>query len=939
MSYDLGTAHGKIVLDYNGDKAVGKAEDDIDKLKRKAKDGDKAVAGLGKSLSLLGRGVKLGAIVVALTNAAAQAGAFAIQIAGIVPQLASLLSLSAALPGIYAAIAVSVGVLKASFAGVSDAVTAAFDTESPEKFDAALKKLSPNAQAFAKALKASAPELTKIQQGIQDAFFSNNLEILLPRIVSGLKTLQPTLNGLASDFSRLAKGVVEFVVSGRTINFLSDATQTFRNQLAKLEPNILPVLEGLRAVGNVGLPLMDQLGTAVADVALRFGNWLNAIAADGRLQAWIDTALTTLQQLGTVIGNVFSIFNSLLTAAQATGGGLLGTIAEITGQFADFLKSAEGAEAVQTLFAGVLSVASQLAPVVTTLVRALAGALGPALQDIATEVGPVLLQTVEALAPAFAPLARAIADLLIAVAPLVPPIAKLAALLATVLAGGVSGLSSVLRPLTELLSGPFLDALEELAPVITDALTKALPLAADAGLQLAEALGPLVPAIVAFGIALAQALLPYLPQIMDAVEQLVPPLVELATLFAEQLAGALTDIIPHLPKIIGFLVGMQETILTMVGVGLQLLIFFTNLGKTLMGLPGVIGDAMASFGSAVAGAFTTAWNAVVEFGGQLLGWFQALPGRILDFLKAFPGMLGALFEQTLQTAAFLVGTGLGLIVGLVTKLPTRIGEALASLGVTIWTKVTEAWTGARTRFNEGVSRAVAAARALLPRIAQAIGNLPGQLATLARNAWNRLVDSFADGRNRAERTARDLPPRIVRALGNIGSSLYNSGVNLIQGLINGISSGIGRVLGMVGDLASRVKNAFNDALSIFSPSRVFFESGVNIDEGLIKGIRSRLEKVKKMAIALANSVIKPTVLLPAGAAGALSVGMNTQPTRTPIAEATAPRQFGPYHLEVDGQVLTSIVIDTVTGNPTVVSKAASEGSRRDSWAGSGRRGR
>lgn len=939
MSYDLGTAHGKIVLDYNGDQAVGKAESDIDRLKKKADQGDKSVGKLGKALGALGKGVSLGALVVGLTNGAAQAGALAIQVAGIVPQLVSIASLSAALPAVYASAAVAVGVLKASFAGIGEVVKEAFNTESPEKFNEALKKLSPNAQAFAIALREQAPALKEIQQGIQDAFFSNDFQGLLPRLAAGLKSMQPTLNGLAKDFGALGKSVAGFVLdSDASWEFLDNAAISLREQLAKIAPVIVPLLTGLRDVGTVGLPLMDRLGSAVAEVAGEFATWLSEIAADGRLQGWIDTALSTLNELGDVIGNVFSILNSVLGAAQATGGGLLGTLAEITGQFAAFLKSAEGSAAINALFSSILEIARQLAPVITTLVGALAGALGPALLRIATEIGPVLLETVEALAPAFAPLANAIADLLIAVAPLIPPIAKLVALLATALAGGVSGLASALGPVISMLSGGMLQALEELAPLVSEVLIQALPIAAEAGLELAKAFAPLVPAIVGFASALAQALLPHIPTLIDAAQRLIPPLVELATLFADQLAAGLIAIIPHLPAIIGFLVSMQSAIITLVGIGIKLIIFLNNLNQKFLALPGAIAGAMAGLREGVGNALGAVLGFLTSLGGQIISWFQTLPGRIIGFLKSLPGNLADIFETALNGAATIVGTIVGLIVGIVTKLPPRIGEALANLGSTLWARVTDAWNGARTRFSTGVSNATAAARLLPGRVASAVSALPGQLANVARNAWNRLVSAFNDGRNRAVANARELTGRIRSALGNIGSALYSAGANLIQGLINGISSGIGRVLNMVSGLASRVKGAFNSALQIFSPSRVFFDSGVNIDEGLINGIKAKLANVKRMAITLADTVISPTVTLPAGAAGALSVGMNTQPSRTAVENAADSRTFGPYPLILDGREIASFVIDTLTGNPTVVSKAANEGSRVKSWSGSGRVG-
>jgi phage-related protein len=859
MSYDLGTAHGKIVLDYDGKRDVDKAENDIDRLFRKARDGDRDLSKLGKTLGALGKGVVLTGIVAGLTSSAAQAGALAIQVAGIVPALTSILSLGAALPGLFVAAKVATGILKAALVGVEDAVKAAFNPEDAAAFAKALEKLSPAAREVAVGLRKIAPELVKFQQGLQEAFFRGmDLMDVMPRLRGIMSQLRAPTQGLAQDFGNIVRRFADFATEQKSVNFVRDAINSLRGAIQNIFPAFTPLLNGLRDVGTVGIPLMEQLGSAVGGVGIKFGEWLSEIAADGRLETWIDTALNTLGELGGIAQNVGSILNSVFSAASATGGGLLGTIEEVTGQFADFLKSAEGSAAIRDLFSGILAAAKALAPVVTTVAKAVAGPLGNALSRIASEIGPVLLETVQALAPAFGPLLDALVDLLVAVAPILPPLAALVALLATGLAGGVSALAKALGPTIQMLAGSFLPVLQQLLPVIQAALIQALPIAAKAGMDLAKALLPLVPAIIQFGSALLTALLPYLPQLLDSFIKLVPPLTQLATLFADQLSSALIAIIPYLPMIIGFFVSMQTTIYTMVAAGVKLLNFLFRLGSALQAIAGgLIGKVLSSF---------------------------------------------------------------------------------STLGPRMWALITSAWNGVRARFYQGVAAAVGVALTLAGRVRSAIGSLVSTMVGVARNAWNQLVSAFNTGRSRAEAVARSLGGRIRSAVGNLGSLLRGAGAAVINGLINGIQSGIGRVLGMVRGLAGQVKGAFNSALSIFSPSRVFFESGVNIDRGLINGIKSKIAQVKKVAESLAKTVIAPTANLKQSAAGVADSTLAQAATRAlDRADAGAAASFGPYPLILDGKEIAAFVIDTVTGNPTVVSKAASEGDRQASWSGSGRR--
>ncbi len=936
MSYDLGTAHGKIVLDYNGDRAVNQAERDIDRLQRKSKETDGSMSKLGKTLSVFGKGVAVTGLVVGLTHAAASAAALGIQILGIVPSLLSIGSLAAGLPAVFGALAITMGVLKAATAGFGDAIKAAFDPEGAEKFNEALEKLSPKAREAALAIKSIVPGLRDFQQGLQEAFFRGiDLNDVTGRLLPILGQLRGRVYGLAQDFGNLARWMLDFVTSSRSVQFVSDLLDVMRANIAKIFPVLEPLMTGLRAVGEVGLGLFDRLGTAIAKVGIQFGNWLNEIAASGQLQEWINTAIATLRTLGTILGNVGSILNSVFSAAQASGGGLLNTLAQITGEFAAFLNSAQGQESITALFSGIMQVASQLVPVITTLAGALARALGPALQKLALTVGPALLDVVERLAPAFGPLANGLADMAGAVAPLLGPIAQLVSLLATSLGGALSALAAEIGPVVELLAGTFADALTLMAPLLRQMAASALPLAAALGQQLLTAVQPLVPVIMQFAQALVDALLPALPQLTDAAIKLIPSIVQLATALSGSLVSSLQAIIPMLPTIVSGFVQFATAMTTVQGFMLRTIATFISFGSavstTILGAINWIRQLPTNIGNAL----RTAASFVVSIGAQIIAWFTQLPARVRAALAALPGAIVAIARRALNLMATAIGTGLGLAVGLLVKFPARAAAALASLAASIRARAVAAWNSFMSATTSGIARVLASARTLPGRTVAAISSLAGQISALASRAWNAFRARVAAGVNSAVAAVRGLPGRIRGALASLPGLLVGSGAAMIQGLINGISGGIGRVMSMVGGLASRVKGAFNSALSIFSPSRVFFESGRFIDEGLILGIKSKLRDVGLMATRLANSVIAPTVNLPSVTAGNLNAVVPT--SRTAIAEELAKRggdggSFGPYQIVVGGKVLAEIMVDAISGNPKVVHKASKEGARQSAFA-------
>jgi phage-related protein len=225
------------------------------------------------------------------------------------------------------------------------------------------------------------------------------------------------------------------------------------------------------------------------------------------------------------------------------------------------------------------------------------------------------------------------------------------------------------------------------------------------------------------------------------------------------------------------------------------------------------------------------------------------------------------------------------------------------------------------------------------RIRGALSTLGSILSNVFKAALAAAKTAVSNGANAIYNFFHGLPGRIRSGLGNLGSLLKGSGQSIIDGLLNGIKSAAGRVLDYVSGLANRVKDSFNNALSIFSPSREFFDSGVNIGKGVILGIKDQLRDVASMAKLLASTTIQPTLTLPAAAA---SVGsalglISPSAAKLPAAESTDSTFFGPYEMVLDGAVLTSFVVDTITGQPTVVSKASNEGDRVATWRGSGRK--
>lgn len=934
MAYDLGTAHGKIELDYSGKAAVASAKKDLDSLDKQAGKNEKSIEKFSSALSAVGAVAKKAALGGLFIEAGVGAANLAINILGIVPNLVSIGSLAAALPAAFTGMIASVGVLKAAFQGVGDAIKDAFDPKKAAQFDEALKALSPSAAAFAKAVKTAVPALKDVQQGLQEAFFSaSHLATAVPLVVKAFSALSPELNGLAGDFGELTRQATNFALSDDSIAFLSNAIGAFRAGLSEASSALIPLLTGIRAVGGVGTPLLTRMGELVGQVGTQFGNFLTAIASDGRLNAWISEGIATLKTLLGIVKNVGNIIFSVISAANAVGGGFLNTLEGITGTFATFLKSAQGATAIRDLFAAIQAVAAPLAPIITTLAGSLIKALAPAVEKIAGALGPELMTVVQNLAPAFAPLATAIATIATAIIPVLGPLSQLIGFVAQFAGIIVSQLGSSLAPVIAQLSGGLSTAIAGLAPVLT-AVSGQMPAIATAASQLFAALQPLIPVFVQVAASVSQGLVQSMPQLASSATQLLVALTPLVSMLASGLAAVLIKINPYIPLLVQSFFAFNSAALQVAAIIAQLITWAIQLYQWFSKLPAVVVGLANTLRGVLLGALQTAATAVGTAVVAMGNFFAALPGRIGAALARLPGLILGVIRGALSAAATAVGFGIGLLVGLFTKFPGDAYNAIRSLISSIPSVLRSAWNAASSATSSAISAIVGVARGLTGRVRSAISSLVGALRSVASSAWNSFKSATTSGANGVVSYVRGLPGRLRSALGSLGSLLYSSGVNIVNGLLNGIKNAAGGVLSEARNLASQVKSAFDSALSIFSPSRKFMESGEFIDEGLILGIRNKMSNVVKVANDLAKTVIDPTIQVPNIATTALSTV-----TALPAAKAAtidAGAQMGPYELKVDQGTLAAFTIDAVTGNPRPVAAAVTEGNRQKSWAGSGR---
>lgn len=787
----------------------------------------------GTAAGILGRvGIGIGAI-------GAAAGTAAPLLAGIVTTLENIAPAGAvAVTGMLAVTQAS-AVIKLSMIGMEDAIEAAFATGkgSAEAFSATLKNLSPAARSFAEQIRASAPQLREFQQSIQQNLFVGLDEVLkrtasstMPTLQSNLKTTATTLRTMAVEAAGSASALADDGTLGKA---MAGANKGMLN-LATAPARIVTSLGQLAAAGA---PAFDRFTSAITRTVDRISEKISTSFKSGALTGEVNTAADVLADLGQVASNVFGILGNVMRPVQAAGGGLVGTLKEITGT----LREATATEGFQSAISAVSQVMATLArtagpllgqalaaigPIFTTLqgpaqtliqslgagLSPIIGALGPVLQSAAAAVGvlveaaspllPVVGQLAASLLPALIPILNAAQTVFAALAPVVQTLSQtLQATLAPILAQ----LPAIVGPLADMLAGQLVMGIQLLGNILVQLAPSFVSLGVSVGQLMAQA-APLVAMIAGLSTQLMTALLP-------AIQPVINVVVTLASALAGQLASTLTNLVmPALRLVTDLLRGDFSAAWT------SLKALVSGVVAHFTGTLSRIGSIVGSIVQSVVDRFTWLYNILIgnsivpDMINGIVSWFTRLPGMAFSALASLAGGIARIATTALSRFRAAIVSGASTAIGFVRGIPGRARAALGALG--------------------------------------------GMIASVATSAFNRFRSAVTAGAGRVVSTARTIPGRIRGALGNAGSLLYSVGRNVIQGMINGVKS-------MAGSLVSAAKGVVDGAvegakslLGISSPSKVFAEIGRDTGRGFIKGLTGTEAQIKSTTEKMAASITK-----------------------------------------------------------------------------------
>lgn len=264
---------------------------------------------------------------------------------------------------------------KQSYADAVQAVADANDTaaaggtkaaHAQSLLDAALAKMSPAAQKFAKFIFGLKPQWEGLRNAVQQALLPP-LQQGITRALPLLATLQTGLVGSATVVGGLAEKLGALFGSKTFNNDVGTIMDSNNRALQLFGDTGLNIIQILQHLGVAAGPLLERFAAWTKTLT---GAWLEEIKVGretGALQAWLQKAGDRAAQLGSIFGNVGSALFGMGKAAAPAGVELLGELDKVTAKWATFANSDAGQARMKEFFDAAKPTTDEIGRLVTNL--------------------------------------------------------------------------------------------------------------------------------------------------------------------------------------------------------------------------------------------------------------------------------------------------------------------------------------------------------------------------------------------------------------------------------------------------------------------------------------------------------------------------------------------------------------------------------------------
>jgi phage-related protein len=440
-------------------------------------------------------------------------------------------------------------------------------------------------------------------------------------------------------------------------------------------------------------------------------------------------------------------------------------------------------------FGLLMAVSPEFRAAVMELVRAVAGALKPALDAIMGAVKaviPPIVEVVKVLGAGFAVVIKAI----------VPIIQQLGQILGGVLKVALQAVVPIITMLANILGGVLRQVFTALTPLISQV---ARMIAGSLGQAMQAIIPPLmqfVQIVVQQMVRLMPLLMPLFTMLVRAVMSLIPPVMQIVPVLIKLVVDVFKALMPLLPVVGQLIQALVPVIITLV--------------QALMPIVTILIELMV--------AVLKPLMPLITLLAQILGAVLVVAIKILvGYLSWWIGVLTKIVNAISAVVRWLMGGSPGLIpafqalwdivssvVGWMRDLILSAFNAIRDATVAVWGAIggffSGIWTGMRNAFNTAVNfiwtwivRIWTAIQSTTQTVWNAISGLFSGTWTVMRNAFNTAVNFIWGWVTTIWNTIRTLTDTVWRAIGKLFADTWNAMKAAFDAAINFIWSWIVRI--------------------------------------------------------------------------------------------------------------------------------------------------